>query len=422
MLEIMSYDLWIERTKAGITKPRSNALKEIDKRLQDFHAKGKNLPLRNSLCKAIDVWKATKGPTWRDSIRNKNGAVSDLSQQANDEFELTELDQQAIMHLQDSRRQFIAQLFQGRELKLSSKVSTVVEVGSATYQAGTVTNEVYQLAQKLVNSILGNAASDPLMQQMIQQVLGKSMSELVKQIAPGVGLAYSTSMATYNSYQALSAAKSAHSIKNANKGLLPGAPAAAFQAVRTLIERERNTRAAVAGTHGLEATAKAAGIFLDAGAATGTAAAIIATSSRLVINLYLLKKDWDETRAVKEIFQKPWEIDNSIFAKSPLLGCYFLLSADTWMIVNLICQDFGKPGFKYEVEQAVKQHLNPLMKVAGQCILNHRMTLTGPVPKLTVLRDDELNQIAVRSSKLSDKASSYLYNKIFNKGRMGYFK
>lgn len=422
MLEIMSYDLWIERTKAGITKPRSNALKEIDKRLQDFHSKGKNLSLRNSLCKAIENWKVAKGPTWRNSIRNKNGAVSDLSQQANDEFELTDLDQQAIMHLQDSRRQFIAQLFQGRELKLSSKVGTVVEVGSTAYQAGTVTNEVYQMAQKLVNSILGNAASDPLMQQMIQQVLGKSMSELVKQIAPGVGLAYSTSMATYNSYQALSAAKSAHSIRNANKGLLPGAPGAAFQAVRTLIERERNTRAAVAGTHGLEATAKAAGIFLDAGAATGTAAAIIATSSRLVINLYLLKKDWDETRAVKDIFQKPWEIDNSIFAKSPLLGCYFLLSADTWMIVNLICQDFGKPGFKYEVEQAVKQHLNPLMKVAGQCILNHRMTLTGPVPKLTVLRDDELNQIAVRSSKLSDKASSYLYNKIFNKGRMGYFK
>ncbi|MCW8877847.1 MAG: hypothetical protein OQJ89_16150 [Kangiellaceae bacterium] len=422
MLEIMTYDLWIERTKAGITKPRSNALKEIDRKLQDYHSKGKSIELRNSLCKAIDNWKLEKGATWRSSIRNKNGAVSDLSQQANDEFELTDLDHQALRYLQDSRRQFVSQLFQGRELKLSSKVTTVVEVGSAAYQAGTVTNEVYQLAQKLVNSILGNAASDPLMQQMIQQVLGKSMSELITQIAPGVGLAYSTSMATYNSYQALSAAKSAHSIKNAHLGLLPEAPAAAFQAVRTLIERERNTRAAVAGTHGLEAAAKAAGIFLDAGAATGTAASIIANTSRLAVNLYLLKKDWDETRAVKDILQKPWEIDNSIFAKSPLLGCYFLLSADTWMIVNLVCQDFGKPGFKYQVEQAVKQHLNPLMNVAGQCILNHRMTLTGPVPKLSVIRDDELNQIAVRSSKLSDKASSYLYNKILNKGRMGNFK
>lgn len=422
MLEIMAYDLWIERTKAGITKPRSNALKDIDRKLQNFHAKGKSMSLRKSLCEAISNWKVEKGTGWRNSIRNKNGAMSDLSQQANDEFELTDLDQQALMYLQDSRRQFITQLFQGRELKLSSKVTTVVDVGSTAYQAGTVTNEVYQLGQKLVNSILGKAASDPLMQQMIQQVLGKSISELVKQIAPGVGLAYSTSMATYNSYHALSAAKSAHSIKNSHMGLLPEAPAAAFQAVRTLIERERNTRAAVAGTHGLEAAAKAAGIFIDAGAATGTAAAIIATSSRLAINLYLLKKDWDETQAVKGIFQKPWEIDNSIFAKSPLLGCYFLLSADTWMIVNLVCEDFGKPGFKYDVEQAVKQHLNPLMNVAGQCILNHRMTLTGPVPKLTVKRDDELNQIAVRSSKLSDKASSYLYNKILNKGRMGNFK
>ena len=422
MLEIMTYDVWIERSKAGITKPRSNALKDIDTKLQNFHSMGKSQPLRKALCDAINSWKADKGTGWRTSIRNKNGAMSDLSQQANDEFELNNLDQQALKYLQDSRRQFISQLFQGRELKLSYKVTTGIEVGTAVYQAGSVTNQVYQQGQKLVNLILGNAASDPLMQQMIKNVLGKSMSQLITQIAPGVGLAYSTSMATYNSYQALSAAKSAHSIRNAQKGLLPEVPALAFQAVKTLIERERNTRAVVAGTHGIEAAAKAAGIFIDAGAATGTAAAIIATTSRLVVNLYLLKKDWDETRAVKDIFQKPWEIDGSIFAKSPLLGCYFLLSADTWMIVNLICEDFGKPGFKYDVEQAVKQHINPLMHVAGQCILNHRMTLTGPVPKLTVKRDDELNQIAVRSSKLSDKASAYLYNKILNKGRMGNFK
>jgi len=422
MLEIMTYELWIDRTKAGITKPRSKALKNIDKKLENYHSMGKSIPLRNALCDAIGDWKGEKGNTWRQSIRNKNGAVLDLSQQANDEFELTNLDNQALLYLQDSRRQFITQLFQGREVKLSSRVSTYAAGGSAAYQAGSVSNQVYQLAQKLVNSILGQAASDPIMQQMIMTTIGKSMSDLIAQIAPGVGLAYSTSMATYNSYQALSAAKSAHSIKNAHLGLLPEAPAAAFQAVKTLIERERDTRAVLAGTHGLEAAAKAAGIFLDAGAATGTAASIIATSSRLVVSLHLLKKDWDETRAVKDILQKPWLIDKTIFAKSPLLGCYFLLSADTWMIVNLVCEDFGKPGFKYDVEQAVKQHINPLLNVAGQCIVTHRMTLTGPVPKLTVLRNDELTQIAVRSTKLSDKVSNHLANSIFYKGRTGTFK
>ena len=60
----------------------------------------------------------------------------------------------------------------------------------------------------------------------------------------------------------------------------------------------RNACAANAGTHAIETTAKAAGIFLDAGAATGTAASIIGMTSRLLITLHLLKKDWDEMQAV----------------------------------------------------------------------------------------------------------------------------
>jgi len=419
----MKYDLWIERTKAGITKPRSSALKNVDKALQAYHAGGQSQHLINEVGAALEVWKKEKGTAWKNSIRNSNGAVNDLSRQVADDFQLTELDQTALRYLADARRQAIVNLFQGRELKLSSKAYTAFEVGSATYQAGSVASSVYAQAKSIVNAILGNAVNDPTMAALIADVLGKSLSDLIAQIAPGVGLAYSTSMATYNSYLALSAAKSAHSIRNAGQGLLPGDPNGAFLAVKKLIERERNVCAGNAATHAVEATAKAAGIFLDAGVATGTAASIMGTASRLLITLYLLKKDWDEMQAVKGIFQKPWDIDSSIFEKSPLLGCYFLLSADTWVIVNLICEDFGKPGFKYKVDQAVKHHLNPLMAVAGQCIINHRMTLTGPVPKLTVERsEDDLNQIAVRDSKKVDQVSSHLYNRLFNKNRQGTFK
>ncbi len=419
----MEYDLWIERTKSGITKPRSSALKAIDRALKAYHSQGKSDRLRLEVETTLNAWLKEKGTNWRNTIRNKNGGVADLVKQVNDDYVITELDQKALRYLEDARRQYIVQLFQGREIKLSAKVYTGYEVSSSVVQAGTVASSVYTQAKKLVHLILGNAANDPTMMAMISDVLGKSLSDFIAQVAPGVGLAYSSSMATYNGYLALSAAKSAHSISNSGQGLLPGDPNAAFLAVKTLIERERNACAAHSGVHALEATAKAAGIFLDAGTATTTAAAIIGTTSRLLITLHLLKKDWDEMRAVKDLFQKPWEIDSSIFAKSPLLGCYFLLSADTWVIVNLICQDFGKPGFKYKVEQAVKHHLNPLMNVAGQCIVNHRMTLTGPVPKLTVERQfDDLTQIAIRDSKTVDKVSSYMYNRLFNKNRQGFFK
>lgn len=422
MLELMEYDLWIKRTKAGIGKPRSRALKKIDQCLKDFHTRGKTPTQRNNLVLAIDAWKQEKGAGWRNSIRNKNGAVNDLASQAADDFDLSDLDQEALQYLHDARRQFIVQLFQGRQLVLSSRVMTGISVASVGYQTGSVASSVYSMADKLVRSILGKAVSDPLMAQLIQQVLGQSLSDLIKQVAPGVGIAYSSSMATYNGYCALSAARSSHSIANSQAGLLKGDPTAAFLAVKTLIDREVKTRSATAASHGIEATAKGVGIFLDAGAATGTAASLMGTASRLLISLHILKKDWDETQAVKGVFQRPWDIDNSLFAKSPLLGCYFLLSADTWMITNLVCEDFGKPGFKYKVEQAVKNHLNPLMNVAGQCIINHRMKLTGPFPKLTVEREDDLNQLAVRGVKVSDKVTSQVYNFLFNKNRQGHFK
>jgi len=423
MLELMEYKLWIERTKAGITKPRSSALKNVDGKLMAYHTGGKTETSKKAVGVALEAWKVEKGASWKNSIRNSNGAVNDLTRQIANDFQLTELDQTALRYLADARRQYIVNLFQGREVKLSSTMYTVYEVGTATYQAGTVAHTVYAQAKSIVMGILGEAANDPTMAALILDVLGKTLSDFIAQVAPGVGLAYSTSMATYNSYLALSAAKSAHSIRNSGQGVLAGDPHAAFLAVKRLIERERNACAVEAGSHAVEATAKGAGIFLDAGVATGTAASILGTTSRLLVKLYMLKKDWNEMRAVKGLFQKPWDIDSSIFEKSPLLGCYFLLSADTWVIVNLVCEDFGKPGFKYKVDQAVKHHLNPLMDVAGQCIRSHRMTLTGPVPKLTVERSgDDLNQIAIRDSKKVDQVSSHLYNRLFNKNRQGVFK
>ncbi len=418
----MEYELWLKRTEAGLCKPRSSQLKNIDQKLKAHHNGGAGpilnarMPLlsRNEVGKALDAWKETKGVTWKNSIRNINGAVEDLTKQLNDDFQLSDLDQTAMRYLADHRRQHITELFKGRQVKLSSKIYTGYEGANAVYQAYSATSSAINLTKNLVHLILGNAITDPGMASLIKEILGKSLSELVAQIAPGVGLAYSSSMATYNGYLALSAAKSAHSIRNSDQGLLPGDPTAALLAVKALITRESKACAAHSASHAIEATAKAAGIFLDAGVATGTASSMIGMASRLLITLHLLKKDWDEMRSVRNLLQKPNEIDSTIFSKCPLLGCYFLLSADTWVIVNLLCTDFGKPGYKYKVEQAVKNHIDPLMVVAGQCIVNHRMTLTGLVPKLTVKRDDDYLQLALRGTKVPDKISRDLYNFFYN--------
>ena len=266
MLQLMEYDLWITRTQAGFNKPRSTELKNIDEKLRLHHTTGSGpilnarLPLlsRTEVGKALAAWKENKGVTWKNSIRNVNGAVEDLTRQIENDFELSDLDHTAMRYLEDHRRQYITELFKGRQVTLSSKIYTVNEVATSAYQAYSVTSSAINLTKNLVHLILGTAVTDPGMASIIKEVLGKSLSELVAQIAPGVGLAYSSSMATYNGYLALSAAKSAHSIRNSAQGLLPGEPTAAFLAVKELITRESKACAAHAGTHALEATAKAA--------------------------------------------------------------------------------------------------------------------------------------------------------------------
>jgi hypothetical protein len=74
----MTYDEWINRTKAGWNKPRSGKLKALDLALKKYLAVPSTERLR-ALDRALTAWKDSK-PDWKTSIRNRDGAVTELTE------------------------------------------------------------------------------------------------------------------------------------------------------------------------------------------------------------------------------------------------------------------------------------------------------------------------------------------------------
>ena len=66
---MMSHQYWIERTRRGLTTPRSSGLKAIDAALLAYGHK-RNLHNQNQLFKAVRDWVKAKGTNWKASTRN----------------------------------------------------------------------------------------------------------------------------------------------------------------------------------------------------------------------------------------------------------------------------------------------------------------------------------------------------------------
>lgn len=80
-LPLMSYEEWERRTKV-VGRPRSKELKAIDEELKRYHQFGGGDALWR-LQQALEAWKRSQGPgnAWVRSIRNRKGAISELTAQ-----------------------------------------------------------------------------------------------------------------------------------------------------------------------------------------------------------------------------------------------------------------------------------------------------------------------------------------------------
>lgn len=427
--DLISHKMWMERT-AVHGRRRGKELKELDSELERYEQFGGG-QAHWSVGQVLEAWKKSVGPgdAWKKHPRNKNGAFDDLTK-ALQGFHHSQEQREAIMLVKEQQKLFIKSLFEGRRVSLSSKALTAYQTADSARTLYNLTSPLYkssssifaqQAALELIRNVLGDVWDMPELAEVVLEVLGEALADLAKSIAPAVGFVMSGAKTAYYGLKTVSQAKDVYVLSNTDEGFMQGDPMAALEAVKRLMKRELKKTSKQLAISASETTAKGLGLFADGGTATTTAVGTAASIARLLITLNALRIDCLEMRAANKIMQHADRIDRSLFAKNPLLGCYFLVCADTSTIVNFMFENVGRPGFQYEVERAVKKHLDPTLKIASHLLYEHRMMLSGGDLAKVSVKGSTNGQIAIRNPSTTHHVKAKVINKV--RGRSpGFYK
>jgi len=108
---------------------------------------------------------------------------------------------------------------------------------------------------------------------------------------------------------------------------------------------------------------------------TGVLAGAAEKLALLVQEIYLFARDWNEmNEANKLLAAGPYDL--SLFKTYPLLGCYLIGNSDTSAIINMAVGDYGRAGWKFEVEDMVKK-AQPVFEKSREVILASRYEIKG---------------------------------------------
>ncbi len=422
---LMTYATWKKLTNAGMLSRRSKLLREVDKVLELYHDLGGGQSRAQAVSEALTTWKKSK-KNWRKSVRNKRGALDVLTCQLS-RHQPTKAERKAQHEVRVAAREHIGTLFLDKKIVLKSKFKAFKEHSGNAYDGRTVFKGGKEIGSQIEFPKPGNgvftgegglfdgikswlkenvvdAATD--FQEMVQEALGQSLTELLEAIVPYVGLGWSA----YKSRKHGKLLKEmlGHEVQliGAEEAFAEGDALAALEAVKTLLRRETGRNAVLLASYGTETAVKTAALLADGGTLSTTVAGTVAVAARLLLRLSALRAEYDEKKAGEEFLEEWMQPESEmfgdlfvteeekeeralhrrqIFEVFPLAGAYFVISADTSVLVNVLHDYlFHDPAFMTVVENLVRKHLQPVRDAALTCIREHRFRFTGEFPKLTV--------------------------------------
>jgi hypothetical protein len=423
----MNYDRWMKDT-AAFGRVRSTELKAVDTALKSYEqaaisSGGSVLTQRRALQQALEKWKDSqkaKGQDWRSSVRNKLKSVELLDTELghviagvgglNHRGELmidpAELAAQKVVA--DAIRKNTATMFKGQKLtvkntklladindvrkELNSFKNTARQItsgASAASSSGTGTQ-----VSSLLRSLFGEAGIAE-----VQVALGPLYAEVLASVTPFIGAIKSGGSALLNWGKAAKQLYSTHKMKESATSFAPGDPAAAFDAVMLIMNRETTTYASSASIYTVSAGAKAAFTAADFGAMSGPLLGAAEQLALVVQKIYLFARDWNEMKDANELLQQA-RFDLTLFKANPLVGCYLIANSDTSAVINMAVADFGRPGWKFEVEVVVKK-AQPVFSKAREVIRESRFEFAGMQGMKGTVADRTATTLGIPTGKLA---------------------
>lgn len=414
MSEIMSYDRWMKYTYGGRTSIRSSQLKAIDAALNRYQTSKSPADL-DALRKAIVAWMQKEGPGWKSSQRNKFHAVDDLYREAMGipAPSRTGAEVYGFSLVRAESRTIVDDIFRGKSLtwkpgflavklannKWGARGNTASVAADSVEVAGKA-GQAMKMAQDIFHSIVPSGSSGEV-SSLLAREMPSFMNEFAASMVPFAGVIVTGGSAVYSG---IKTAYDQYCVSwgrmHVARTLSTDEPAAAFNALVRILERERNADAFSASVSGTAFVGKLAGVLADGGTATNAAIGLAASAAKLMNIVRVIVRDVLEKNEANRRMQRGG-VNGEIFDVCPIVGAYLILCVPTSVMVNTVFDRVGEHGWRGDVERAVKRHIVPLQNEARRMIDAGRFEIVGlkNYPGLVARNDKKLKEMAERKGK-----------------------
>jgi hypothetical protein len=372
---------WKRGTDAGMLKVRSSEFEAIDAALRDYHAHGKTEASFVRLRQTFDNWiraQQRAGKNWNQSERNKNGLVSKLHEQivlvdaGRSVKQMGQDDWEARMALVVAEREALQALFSGRHLGFKSAFKTKVRQALSNVKP---VGELLKAGREIAKGADGVSAQDVAdsfsklhnVPQKMASAFGVSADALCSGCANVLNHAVAPAKLLNDLRKLASEGADRVTASRSRYAFNPGNADAALSGVIQLIDQEL----LLIGKDMVQHTAATAAQFLGGGPIVSMANAVV----DLIVNHARYVQMIDEMeRGNMDLLRR--SVGLEVFESSPVLGCYFLLMADTSMWVNFSAHDIGTDGWMRQVE-SMAHRAEPVRARAREFIRQSKYALSG---------------------------------------------
>jgi hypothetical protein len=393
-------------TALGLVKPRSSPLKELDAAIESY-GRSKTQDNLFKIRNCFEAWKRYKGPGWQTSERNKRQALTSLERELTmagaGPFQLggnrfTPKELQALEFIARERKKAIERLFAGKEVRFRNtprKIKQTVEEAAQKVQHTCSEAKAFLAGRRTTGPLTAGDIAKKKIEAMAKAFfavdtleslggLGSFVIDIVGKcgvsVAPVVGHIKDGYDLFVGWAKAASALHEQHSISECRYIIETGAPAAAFDGLKTCLVNETKNEAAAATIATTSFALKTGLAFADGGAISGPVVGAMNAVSSLSLQLYWLATEWRATVGVNKALTAG-QLDVRLFRTYPLMGCYLLTSATFSDLIPI--DNFGTPGWMDYVENLKKRKFDGIYEAASGLIDKSPWEIEG-LPKRPV--------------------------------------
>ncbi|HCY84092.1 MAG TPA: hypothetical protein DHV36_03050 [Desulfobacteraceae bacterium] len=424
---VMALSTWIELTKAGIKNPRSKALKRLDTALGNYHKEKGGEKALKSLNDAFQSWcKKTGEHRFKQSVRNRHGAVSQLERQiaeAMSHAPVVFIDKElhdAIDFMESEQIRLNRMVFLGARVVLKSKAyeDAADEIKENAEELKDNLAELTGTDLSIPETLSMDSLRDKITGDMgelfggelctVMQFVGEeSCKDMAENIIEGMIPIYAQLKAGAEMVKAWTdVAQKVYKIRDINKKsdiVNTRDPAAALEAIIRLLKRERTVliKDATAATASFASSVTTAA--LDGGTVSGAIVGTATAVANLAASIVSFVRDIKEMKRANALLAKG-VTHLGIFEACPLLGCYLFSPEKAGFqysaFSGLIRQSFtswGTEGYTKKLEFDLTKKLKTIKEEADRLMDDSRMTVVG-IGKGEVIRDtrDPKNSVVQR--------------------------